>query len=416
MTTTYVRLKNRRGNKADLPKPLAEGELGFALDTRELYIGGGSQSDKNRMVQVNNYVNAQASVQSDLDNRLTVFKLAGTESFQGDGVNANTLTLKGGTLSIPTGATISSTNHFYVTKYDLDNFPTILDPSTYSMGNIGANTFDFTFTSTNIPEANTVIVVTKWTETGTRNAIATALPNLQANKTLANNQIFIDFSTGTGFVDTVNYSGSNYTQSAQKTALEALNHVVSADANQTLGILGDSYTHNPYTARKMTIDGDLKIEMDSPDQASTLTAFLNNSQGSTTATVANNIKVYTQDSKPTFDNNLHVGEIHLLKANVAHSTSNQVVTSFDKTLVNTMFVDYSIKYDTAFAVGQLRVIHDGTNAHFVDDRTETNATSDIAFSVAINSSTPPHVELKVTNAGSSNSATVSYILKRWLTQ
>ena len=132
MTTTYVRLKNRRGNKADLPKPLAEGELGFALDTRELYIGGGSQSDKNRMVQVNNYVNAQSSVQSDLDNRLTVFKLAGTESFLGDGVNANTLALKGGTLSIPTGATISSTNHFYVTKYDLDNFPTILDPSTYS--------------------------------------------------------------------------------------------------------------------------------------------------------------------------------------------------------------------------------------------------------------------------------------------
>ena len=39
MTTTFVRLKNRRGNKADLPKPLAEGELGFATDTRELYIG-----------------------------------------------------------------------------------------------------------------------------------------------------------------------------------------------------------------------------------------------------------------------------------------------------------------------------------------------------------------------------------------
>ena len=52
MTTTFVRLKNRRGNKADLPKPLAEGELGFATDTRELYIGGGNQSSKNRMVQV----------------------------------------------------------------------------------------------------------------------------------------------------------------------------------------------------------------------------------------------------------------------------------------------------------------------------------------------------------------------------
>jgi len=75
MTVTYVRLKNRRGNKADLPKPLAEGELGFALDTRELYIGGGDQNSKNRMVQVGNYLNAQTSVQSDLDNRLIYFSL-----------------------------------------------------------------------------------------------------------------------------------------------------------------------------------------------------------------------------------------------------------------------------------------------------------------------------------------------------
>ena len=46
MSTTYVRLKNRRGNKSDLPTPLAEGELGLALDTRELYIGGGNQDAK----------------------------------------------------------------------------------------------------------------------------------------------------------------------------------------------------------------------------------------------------------------------------------------------------------------------------------------------------------------------------------
>ena len=408
MTTTYVRLKNRRGNKADLPKPLAEGELGFALDTRELYIGGGSQSDKNRMVQVNNYVNAQSSVQSDLDNRLTVFKLAGTESFLGDGVNANTLALKGGTLSIPTGATISSTNHFYVTKYDLDNFPTILEPSTYSMGNIGSSTFDFTFTSTNIPEANTVIVVTKWTETPTRTAIAGALPLLESDKTKANNQILVDYSTGTGFIDT----DTDYTQAQAKTALEALNQISTADKNDSLSILGN-ITDLPHSVRKLTIDGDLKIDLDSPDQASTMTAFLNNSQGSTTATVANNIKVYTQDSKPTFESNQYVSNTHLLKSIIAHSTSNQVMSSFAVADNNTLFVDYSVKYDTAYAVGQLRVISDGTNAHFVDDRTETDPTSDVTFSVAINSG---NLELRVSNAGSSNSATVSYILKRWLTQ
>lgn len=408
MTTTYVRLKNRRGNKADLPKPLAEGELGFALDTRELYIGGGSQSDKNRMVQVNNYVNAQSSVQSDLDNRLSVFKLAGTESFLGDGVNANTLTLKGGTLSIPTGATIASTSDFYVIKYDLDNFPTFLDPSAYSMGNIGASTFDFTFTSTNIPEANTVIVVTKWTELPTRSAIAGALPLLESDKTLANNQILVDYSTGTGFIDT----DSDYTQTQAKTALEALNQISTADTNASLSILGN-ITDLPHSVRKLTIDGDMKIELDSPDQASTMTAFLNNSQGSTTATVANNIKVYTQDSKPTFESNQYVSNTHLLKSTIAHSTSDQVMSSFTVADNNTLFVDYSIKYNTAFAVGQLRVISDGTNAHFVDDRTETDPTSDVTFSVAINSG---NLELRVSNGGSSHSATVSYILKRWLTQ
>lgn len=411
MTTTYVRLKNRRGNKADLPKPLAEGELGFALDTRELYIGGGSQSDKNRMVQVNNYVNAQASVQSDLDNRLTVFKLSGTESFVGDGTNNSSATLKGSALSRPTGTNIVSATDVYVTKYDLDNFPTILDPSTYSISSNGSG-FDVVFIASSTPEANTVIVVSKWTETATRNAIATALPNLQSDKTLANNQIFIDFSTGTGFVDTVNYSGSNYTQSAQKTALEALNHISSADTNSNLNILGN-ITDLPFSARKLTIDGDLKIDLDSQDQAVRMSAFLNNSQGSTTATVANNIKVYTQDSKPTFDSNQHVGNVNLLKSTVANSTTNQVVTSFPVSENNTLFVDYSIKYGTAYAIGQLRVISDGTTAHFVDDRTETDPTSDVTFSVAINSG---NLELRVTNAGSSNSATVSYTLKRWLTQ
>ena len=93
MTVTYVRLKNRRGNKADLPKPLAEGELGFALDTRELYIGGGDQNLKNRMVQVENYLNAQTSVQSDLDNRLIYFSLSDTQSYVANGSNANSCLL-----------------------------------------------------------------------------------------------------------------------------------------------------------------------------------------------------------------------------------------------------------------------------------------------------------------------------------
>ena len=56
MTTTYVRLKNRRGNRENLPQPLAEGEIGLATDTRELFIGTGSQDQKNRMIQLDSIV------------------------------------------------------------------------------------------------------------------------------------------------------------------------------------------------------------------------------------------------------------------------------------------------------------------------------------------------------------------------
>ena len=34
------RIQNRRGLKQDLPKPLRSGEIGFATDTRQIYIGG----------------------------------------------------------------------------------------------------------------------------------------------------------------------------------------------------------------------------------------------------------------------------------------------------------------------------------------------------------------------------------------
>ena len=37
------RIQNRRGLKQDLPKPLRSGELGFATDTRQVYIGGDTE-------------------------------------------------------------------------------------------------------------------------------------------------------------------------------------------------------------------------------------------------------------------------------------------------------------------------------------------------------------------------------------
>ena len=37
------RIQNRRGLKQDLPKPLRSGEIGFATDTRQVYIGGDTE-------------------------------------------------------------------------------------------------------------------------------------------------------------------------------------------------------------------------------------------------------------------------------------------------------------------------------------------------------------------------------------
>ena len=88
MTTTYVRLKNRRGNRENLPQPLAEGEIGLATDTRELFIGTGSQDQKNRMIQLDSIVNAEVQAQSFIDTRLVIFHISGTQSFLGDGTNA----------------------------------------------------------------------------------------------------------------------------------------------------------------------------------------------------------------------------------------------------------------------------------------------------------------------------------------
>ena len=89
MATTYTRIKNRRGLKIDLPQPLADGEIGLATDTREVYIGAGTQDLLNADVQVTPFLNAQAEVTDDLSN--------GTSSATNNGIlnfNISVIVLK----------------------------------------------------------------------------------------------------------------------------------------------------------------------------------------------------------------------------------------------------------------------------------------------------------------------------------
>ena len=501
MTTTFVRLKNRRGNKADLPKPLAEGELGFATDTRELYIGGGNQSSKNRMVQVGDYLNSQVSTQSDLDNRIITFTLSGTEDFKGNGVDALSTVLNNGVaLSFPTAGKTSTANttDYQVTKFNVNGMPTTMATDSYVVSTSAPSTLRINFTNNNVPESNSVIVVSKWTEAEVMTAISGAIPSITANVADANNDVYVDYSTGTGFIDitdehtyialsgqpsassygtitagvtvtqqnsgatgTLKYtvtpgtspnvfrlssvSGTFTTNAADtldvtipavatfstgvypatvfdntrvniSTTLAGLNPIGTAGVNAGNGtpanvFIKGTVANLSYPSESLAVNGNLLISTDSPKQAELVSNFLNVSQGSGLTTVANNIRVYTQDSKPEFNNNIYVGPNSLLKQTMSTSTT-ATITSFDLTETNTMFVDYSFKFGTALAVGTIRIISDGTDADYVDDRTETDPTSHITFSADVNSG---KVRLRYTNGSSTQNATLSYVVKRWKT-
>lgn len=435
MTTTFVRLKNRRGNRTDLPQPLAEGEIGLALDTRELYIGGGDQSSKNRMVQVGNFLNAQSSVQSLIDTRLVVFKMASTQSFVGNGTDTSSTVLNGGTaLTFPTGKSTSGfgSDKINVFKYNINKLPSRVSTSGYSVGVAGSN-LTVTFNSSGKPENNSVICVTKWLDTeiidyvkkayADEMSIATSAVTHAVSKTedvitfsatgKTTYTLYIDVSSGTGFVDIGDHGAQQVTkQNSFATELAAENGIGSAGINTAVFIRG-TMAGLGYTAQKVSVPGSLLIEMDSPQQAVLLAKFLNTAVGTAEVSVANNIKIFTQDSKPEFANNQYVGPTFLIKKTLTKGGATADVTSFSATETNTYFLDYSLKIGGAYAVGCIRIISDGTNVHYIDDRTETASTSDVVFSTPAVSG--GIIKLQYTNSNSTTDATLSYVLKRWLT-
>jgi hypothetical protein len=435
MTTTFVRLKNRRGNRTDLPQPLAEGELGLALDTRELYIGGGNQSSKNRMVQVGNFLNAQSSVQSLLDTRLVVFKMASTQSFVGNGTDTSSTVLNGGTaLSFPTGKDSASfgSDKLNVFKYNINKVPSKISTSGYSVSVSGSN-LTVTFNSSGKPENNSVVCVTKWLDTELIDYVKKAYADEMSIATSAVTHavskaedvitfsatgkttytLYIDVSSGTGFVDIGDHGAQQVAkQNSFATQLAAENGIGSAGINTAVFIRG-TMAGLGYTAQKISVPGSLLIEMDSPQQAILISKFLNLAVGTAEVSVANNIKIFTQDSKPEFANNQYVGPTFLIKKTLTKGGATADVTSFSATETNTYFLDYSLKLGSAYAIGCIRIISDGTNVHYIDDRTETASTSDVVFSTPAVSG--GIIKLQYKNSNSTTDATLSYVLKRWLT-
>jgi hypothetical protein len=407
MTTTYVRLKNRRGNRENLPQPLAEGEIGLATDTRELFIGAGSQDSKNRMVQVDSFLNAEVQTQSLIDTRLVMFTLAGTQSFLGDGINASSTVLNSNVaLTLPTGkSTPVDPDDITVTKFDLNNSPTAIPSSNYTVSVAGSD-FIVTFVSTAIPEANSKIVVTPWTVNEIVSSVSSSGLGVETNQDLSNNALYIDLTTGTGFVDI----GSG-TQSTSATTLSGLTEIASANDNANLNIRG-TISDLGYASSKLTVPGTLLVETDSPTQAILLSKFLNTALGTSQTSVASNIKIFTQDSKPVLETDQYIGQNGLIKSTLSANTSSTVFT-YDVTSENTIIVDYSLKINNAYAVGTIKIISDGANVEYMDDRIETNDTSAVAFSTPSISGTD--IKLSYTNTDTTYDASMSYVLKRWLT-
>ena len=361
--------------------------------------------------------------------------MVSTESFVGNGTDTSSTVLNGGTaLTFPTGKSTTGfgSDKLEIYKYNVNKLPSKVSTAGYSVGVAGSD-LTITFNSAGKPENNSVICVTKWLGTeiidyvkkayADEMSIATTAVTTAVSKTedvitfsatgKSTYTLYIDDSTGTGFVD-IGDQGANQVakQNSFATELAAENGISSAGINTAVFIRG-TMAGLGYTAAKVSVPGSLLIELDSPQQAVLLSKFLNLAVGTAEVSVANNIKIYTQDSKPEFANNQYVGPTFLIKKTLTKGGATADVTSFSSTETNTYFLDYSLKIGSAYAVGCIRIISDGTNVHYIDDRTETASTSDVVFSTPAVSG--GLIKLQYTNSNSSTDATLSYVLKRWLT-
>ena len=426
MATTYTRIKNRRGLKADLPQPLADGEIGLALDTRELFIGVGNQDNLNTDVQVSSSIhNVKSFVAEDLagnilSNGILLFKVSGTNVFSGDG--STTDFALGTNNGMPSNHPVSSptTSDIVVTKF-VNGIPTILDVSTYNLQFSSGNA-TLRIPSPNIPENGSKIVVCKWTKARITEAVraragweasnnSIASYNYWQENDLNNNQVYVDVTTGTGFVE--------YTSGAEYTALKSgssdcfdgtdgkIDVPTAVNSSSTYGtFLGEnSAIHTP--VREVEINSSLKIDLDTPTQAFNITKYINKKRGTSVARVANNIEIFTEASHPKYQTNQYVG---FMQTQTLTASGNGTILEYLTTEANVYKIDYSLSLGSNYRAGTIYITTDGTNTVINDTHVETNATADVTFSAAVSGS---KLQFKYANTNSSN-AKLSYKIERWL--
>ena len=427
MATTYTRIKNRRGLRADLPQPLADGEIGLALDTRELYIGVGNQDLLNTDVQVKPFTNAQSVISNDLGINtgtagLLFFKVTGTDVF--DITPSTTFPLQlTGTNGLPQHHPAGTTTEqeLVVTKY-LNGMPTTLDSTQYSL-TFASSVAYLNFTGSNVPEVGAQIVVCKWTKERITEAIraraswstnsSVASYNKYQESDLVNNQTYVDVTTATGFVE--------FVSSTEKTALTTdttdclntaaggkIDEPTQTNSSSTYGtFLGENtIIHTP--VRNVDIDANLKIDLDSPQQAYLIARYINKKRGTSVARVANNVEIFTEASYPQYQTNQYIGAMR-----TAELGASGIVIEYPVTESNVFKIDYSLKLGSNFRTGTIHIICQhptGTATAINDTHIETGATSAVTFSADVDSS-----KLRFKYANTSGSvADLSYKIERWL--
>lgn len=419
MATTYTRIKNRRGNKVDLPQPLADGEIGLALDTREVYIGAGSQDLLNTDVQVTPFLDAQSIVADDLgnltssttNNGILNFNITGTEVLS-PGANI-ALAFNTSQYGLPTGHPKISggleESDLVVTKY-INGIPTTYDASQYTLAFNGTTTY-INFTGANVPEVGSSLIVSKWTKAQITEHIR-ARASWEASDSsiasydkwqegnLATNQVFVDVTTGTGFVQFVTAS--------EKTNLETANVNDCIDTigePSTYSFLGEnSAIHTP--VRDVEIDSNLKIDLDTPQQAYNISRFINKKRGSVSR-VASNIEIFTEASYPRYQTNQYVGH---MQTKTLNNGGSGTVIEYPTAESNVYKIDYSLKLGSNFRTGTIHITTDGSATAINDTHVETGVTSDVTFSAAISSA---KLQFNYANANGSD-ANLSYKIERWL--
>ena len=237
------RIQQRRGLKQDLPQPLRPGEIGFATDSKQIYIGADTDdlisSTYNKTVSFENTLGASASTLSLANAQIIKFTVPhirypkGSGSF--DGVTkakswkANTTLVSSANLTLSNGTSVARTvfddtvsgNNFITQNqttrvFNADDITVIVNnkPQHGDSSGTGAtvNTaFDYNFVSGNLSTSDHSLYL-RYAPTNSDDVAITYYGNSHVNHILSNTTI-ASGSTLTGFHANMNIPSYRYIDS-----------------------------------------------------------------------------------------------------------------------------------------------------------------------------------------------------------